>query len=134
MADDNEHNNSYNRARDYLSTFYEFANIVHNYDDTAYPDHDNINYVSPDYDGAEYDHNGHPVIPVDYDEFADVAYFIIAVYEHDNYDGLPTSENDHDPTLNHYDWYANNDDCGHRPNQHRHFRCYEYDDDDTYDG
>ena len=132
MADDNEHINAYNRAREHLTTFYEFANIVHNYDDTAYPDHDNINYVSPDYDGAEYDHNGQPVIPVDYDEFADVAYFIIAVYEHDDYDGIPTSENDHDLSFNHYDW--SNDDCGHRPNQHRHFRCYEYDDDDTDDG
>ena len=132
MADDNEHINAYNRAREHLTTFYEFANIVHNYNDTAYPDHDNINYVSPDYDGAEYDQNGQPVIPVDYDEFADVAYFIIAVYEHDDYDGIPTSENDHDLSFNHYDW--SNDDCGHRPNQHRHFRCYEYDDDDTDDG
>lgn len=45
--------------------FNEFANIVHNYDRTARPDHDDIVYDHHDLDhldGAEYDDNGDPVI------------------------------------------------------------------------
>ena len=52
--DDNEHRAAYERARDYAA----FADIVQHYDDTARPDHDDIDYDSPDHDGAEYDNNG----------------------------------------------------------------------------
>lgn len=52
--DDNEHSAAYERARDYAA----FADIVQHYDDTARPDHDDIDYDSPDHDGAEYDNNG----------------------------------------------------------------------------
>ena len=52
--DDNEHRAAYERARDYA----EFANIVQHYDDTARPNHDDIDYDAPDHDGTEYDDNG----------------------------------------------------------------------------
>ena len=58
-GDDNERANAYKR---YI--YNEFANIVHNYDDTASVDHDNIVYDDHDldfHDGAEYDDNGDPV-------------------------------------------------------------------------
>jgi hypothetical protein len=59
--DDDEHGAAYERARDYA----EFANIVHNYDDTARGNHDDIDFNDIDHDGAEYDDNGNPVIPID---------------------------------------------------------------------
>lgn len=58
--DDNEHNNAYDRATNFdASTYIEFARIIHNYDDTADVDHDNIDYEPDDnYDSTEYDDNG----------------------------------------------------------------------------
>lgn len=58
-GDDDERANAYQR---YI--FHQFADIVQHYDDTARPDHDDINYDSGDLDkldGAEYDNNGDPV-------------------------------------------------------------------------
>ena len=57
--DDDEHSAAYERANnDDISTYIDFARIVQHYDDTARPDHDNIDYESGDFDGAEYDDNG----------------------------------------------------------------------------
>lgn len=58
--DDDERAAAYQR---YI--FAEFADIVQHYDDTARPDHDNIDYTADDlnfHDGTEYDDNGDPVI------------------------------------------------------------------------
>lgn len=54
--DDDEHAAAYDRA-----IYYEFANIVQHYDDTARPAHDDIDFTPGDYDSAEFDDNGHPV-------------------------------------------------------------------------
>lgn len=43
------------------STFIEFAKIVQNYDATARPAHDDIEFEPADYDGFEYDFMGEPV-------------------------------------------------------------------------
>lgn len=58
--DDDEHSAAYERANndDHISTYINFANIIQHYDDTARPDHDDIDYEPADYDGAEYDDNG----------------------------------------------------------------------------
>lgn len=58
-GDDDERANAYDR---YINN--EFVNIVHNYDDTASVDHDNINYFYSTFDeldGAEFDDHGEPV-------------------------------------------------------------------------
>jgi hypothetical protein len=54
--DEDEHSAAYNRA-----VFYEFANIVQNYEDTARPPHDDIDFTPADYDSAEFDDAGEPV-------------------------------------------------------------------------
>ena len=44
-----------------------FHDIIQHYDDTAYPDHDDINYYPAsldDLDGAEYDNDGNVVSPI----------------------------------------------------------------------
>ena len=90
-GDDDERANAYNRY-----VYNEFANIVHNYDDTAnnvdhdqlddddqYNDDDLNNLHNLDYfDGAEYDDNGDPVI-----QFGVI--FGSAVDEFDNFDDIP---------------------------------------------
>lgn len=80
--DDDEQRSAYHRALNY-----EFFNIVQHFDDTARPAHDDIDYQSPDYDGAEFDSDGEYVTPIgdindilstiidiisDYDSFEDV--------------------------------------------------------------
>lgn len=54
--DDDDHAAAYDRA-----IYYEFANIVQHYDDTARPAHDDIDFIPADYDSAEFDDNGNPV-------------------------------------------------------------------------
>lgn len=60
---DDDRADAYNR---YVYT--EFANIVQHYDDTARPDHDDIDFDSSsidDLDGAEYDYDGNRVEYID---------------------------------------------------------------------
>lgn len=72
--DDNEQAKAYERASFDHATYIEFANIVHHFDDTARPAHDDIdfnydheidfddiNIDSDQFDATEYDHNGLPV-------------------------------------------------------------------------
>lgn len=54
--DDDEHAAAYDRA-----IYYEFANIVQHYNDTARPPHDDIDFTPGDYDSAEFDNDGEPV-------------------------------------------------------------------------
>lgn len=54
--DDDEHAAAYDRA-----VYYEFANIVQHYNDTARPAHDDIDFTPGDYDSAEFDDDGQPV-------------------------------------------------------------------------
>lgn len=57
--DDDEHNSAYERATDdHISTYINFANIIQHYDETARPEHDDIDYESGDFDSAEYDDTG----------------------------------------------------------------------------
>lgn len=72
--DDDEQRAAYERATFDHATYIEFANIVQHFDDTARPDHDNIdfnydhdinfddiNIDTDQFDATEYDHNGLPV-------------------------------------------------------------------------
>jgi hypothetical protein len=64
---DDERANAYNRH-----IYFEFARIVQQYDDTARPDHDDIDFdpASLDnLDGGEYDDNGTSVEPTGIDNF-----------------------------------------------------------------
>lgn len=54
--DDDERAKAFDRA-----VFIEFANIVQNYDETARPEHDDIQFEPGDYDSAEFDLDGEPV-------------------------------------------------------------------------
>jgi hypothetical protein len=56
--DDNDHGSAYDRAVDYI----KFVNIIQHYDDTARPDHDDIDFEPGDIDSAEYDNDGESVI------------------------------------------------------------------------
>lgn len=124
--DDNEHRAAYERARDYAT----FADIVQHYDATARGNHDDIDYNAPDYDGAEYDNNGEPVLligitgPYDHDIFIVLDSVVDAIVEFgsfddipDNYDFLPSTAYQVDP-----DNLAV-DDCGHHAADHRIWRC-----------
>jgi len=80
--DDDERGNAYQR---YI--FNEFAYIVHNYDDTADVDHDNLDndddiHDLDHLDGAEYDDNGDPVIQLG-------VIFGAAVDEFGSWDDIP---------------------------------------------
>jgi hypothetical protein len=110
--DDDEHSAAYERARDYA----EFANIVHNYDDTARGNHDDIDFDDIDHDGTEYDDNGNPVIPIDLADYiaANPAVGIIiavcdAIDDYDSGDNFYEAIN--------YDSY-----CHHEPTIHRLYR------------
>lgn len=54
--DEDERTKAYDRA-----VFIEFANIVQNYDETGFAEHDDIPYIPMDFDGSEYDFDGEPV-------------------------------------------------------------------------
>lgn len=82
--DDNEQRAAYERARDYAA----FADIVQHYDDTARPDHDDIDYDAPDHDGAEYDNDGELVALVGI--IGGVLYDIAdAIDEFGSFDNIP---------------------------------------------
>lgn len=72
--DDDEQANAYERAAFDHDTYIQFANIVHHFDETARPSHDDIDFnydhavdfddidIDTDqFDATEYDHNGEPV-------------------------------------------------------------------------
>jgi hypothetical protein len=60
--DDDEQHNAYERAMGFdPATFIEFASIIQNYDDTARPVHDDIDFEAGDFDSVEYDFDGEPV-------------------------------------------------------------------------
>jgi hypothetical protein len=62
--DDDEQRAAYDRAIEFARDNAAFADIIQHYDDTARPDHDDIDYDPAgldDLDGAEYDDNGDPV-------------------------------------------------------------------------
>lgn len=137
--DDDEQRAAYERARDYAA----FADIVQHYNDTARPDHDDIDYDSPDHDGAEYDNDGQPVLligitgPYDHDIFIVLDSVADAIIEFgsfndipDDYDFLPSTPYEADPD----DFPA--DDCGHRPTDHRIWRCdqFEFEHNDDFGG
>ena len=128
MADDNNHDYAYDRA----NVYHQFANIVQHYNDTARPDHDNIDYDSPDdFDGIEYDHNGQPVISID---IAYIVYHIAtiadAINEYGSFADIPDDfEFGDDDTPISFDWI---DDCRHYPAEHRHWRCDNKHDNDNY--
>lgn len=69
-----------------------FHDIIQHYDDTARPDHDDIDYEPADLDnldGAEYDHNGTVVLLIDPEFLSAISHIVIAAYEHDGFDNLP---------------------------------------------
>lgn len=124
--DDDEHRAAYERARDYA----EFASIVQHYDDTARGNHDDIDYDAPDHDGTEYDYDGEPVLligitgPLNNDIFVVLDSVVDAIIEFgsfddipDDYDFLPATPYETDPDD------LPTDDCGHRPADHRIWRC-----------
>jgi hypothetical protein len=98
--DDDEQRNAFERAAGFdASTYVEFANIVQHYDDTARPDHDDIDFDSNlDLDGSEYDNNGRRVLLygiilnflADFDESTNVDYF------NDDYDDDEFYDDDFD--------------------------------------
>lgn len=58
--DDDPAKAAFERALD-LQVFLDFAEIVQNFDDTAFPEHDDIDFEF-DSDGYEYDNDGEPVM------------------------------------------------------------------------
>jgi hypothetical protein len=84
--DDNERANAYNRH-----IYFEFANIVQHYNDTARPDHDNIDYTPADLDnldGDDYDNNGDPVEPFsNFDQF--LGSVVTAVEQFGSFSAIP---------------------------------------------
>lgn len=81
--DDDEQRSAYHRALNY-----EFFNIVQHFDDTAHPDHDDIDYTAPDYDSAEFDSDGHPVPPIG--DINDILAAIIdIVADYDSFEDIP---------------------------------------------
>ena len=105
--DDDEHSAAYERANndDHISTYINFANIIQHYDDTARPDHDNIDYESGDFDSAEYDDNGELVTLYGvllsffaaFDDATDVDYF------NDDYEDDPDDDIIYDITIYRYE-------------------------------
>lgn len=81
--DDDEQRSAYHRALNY-----EFFNIVQHFDDTARPAHDDIDYQSPDYDGAEFDGDGQYVAPIgDINDILATIADLIA--EYDSFEDIP---------------------------------------------
>jgi hypothetical protein len=116
--DDNEQRAAYERARDYAT----FADIVQHFDNTGSADHDNIDYDTPDFDGAEYDDNGEPVLVIDLTDFIAAnpnATIILAVCDAIDQFG---ADNDYDYGLpdNFYEGGDYDDfGCQHDPTIHR---------------
>jgi hypothetical protein len=133
MADDDEQRAAYERAIDY----HRFADIVQHYDDTARPDHDDIDYEPASLeqlDGAEFDHNGDDVPCIGI--ILHINNYIIAIADAidefgsfeaipDNHDFGPNDEPDLSAIFD--------IDCGHSPTKHRLDGCYGHDDDDPDD-
>jgi hypothetical protein len=124
--DDDEQRAAYDRAIEFARDNATFADIIQHYDDTARPDHDDIDYDPAgldDLDGAEYDNRGVAVILVDPDIISNISAFIIATYEHGSFDNIP---DDYE-----FDTYASGgDNCGHFPKRERFYRCANDDDSD----
>jgi hypothetical protein len=65
--DDDEQRAAYDRAAEFARDNAAFHDIIQHYDDEARPDHDDIDYDPAgidNLDGAEYDNDGDPVIPI----------------------------------------------------------------------
>jgi hypothetical protein len=84
--DDDERTNAYKRH-----IYFEFANIVQHYNDTARPAHDDIDFVPAtldDLDGAEYDNDGNTVELSD--DINDLVANIIAAIDYfGSFDNIP---------------------------------------------
>lgn len=117
--DDNDAHAAYERARDHSATFIEFANIVQHYDDNGTADHDNIDYTADDIDGAEYDHHGNRVEPIDFDI---IDHIVLAVYEYDGFDNIPEDYDFNSGAVYHV--HLGVQACGHNPSVHRFFKRY----------
>ena len=66
------------------ATYIEFAKIVQNFDDTARPEHDDINYDDDDLDDAEFDNNGNRVSPLGL-----ISAIADAIIEFGSFDDIP---------------------------------------------
>lgn len=89
LYDDDEQRNAYERATnpDYQE-YLKFAEIVQQYDETACPEHDNIEfeYATLDQlDGREFPDGAEEVPMLDLDVISD---FIVAAHEFADFDGL----------------------------------------------
>ena len=86
---DDERSNAYNRH-----IYFEFASIVQHYNNTARPEHDDIDFVPAtvdELDGIEFDYNGDYVTPVDdFDEFNDfIVDLISAIDRFGSFEDIP---------------------------------------------
>lgn len=119
--DDDEHRAAYDRAAEFARDNAAFHDIIQHYDDTARPDHDDIDFDSAgidNLDGAEYDQHGVAVILVDPDIISNISTFIIATYEHGGFDNIPDD----------YEFGAGPETCGHNPSFGRYYWCADDDD------
>ncbi len=104
--DDDEQKSAYERAGFDHATYIEFANMVHHFDETARPAHDDIDFNydheidfddididSDQFDSAEYDHNGLPVTL-----YGVIIYnFAAAEDDYDFWDDMPDGYEPDDP-------------------------------------
>jgi hypothetical protein len=83
---EDERSAAYNRH-----IYFEFAKIVQNYNDTAHPEHDDIEFVPAtidELDGLELDMNGEKFDPLD--EFNDfIVDLISAIQEYGSFEDIP---------------------------------------------
>ena len=130
--DDDEQRAAYERAIDY----HRFADIVQHYDDTARPDHDDIDYepASLDHlDGADYDLYGDDVPCIGI--ILHINNYIISVAEAiEQFGSFKAIPDDYDLTSNDVDLSVIFDcECGHSPTKHRLDGCYGHTDPDDDD-
>lgn len=123
MADDDEQRAAHDRAIEFARDNAAFHDIIQHYDDTARPDHDDIDYDPTgidNLDGTEYDEHGVAVILVDPDIISNISTFIIATYEHGSFDNIPDD----------YEFGVGPETCSHNPSFGRYYWCSDDNDDD----
>jgi hypothetical protein len=124
--DDDEHRAAHDRATEFARDNAVFHDIIQHYDDTARPDHDDIDFDPAgidNLDGTEYDDDGDPVLPIGavgtiVIDLTDILGSIYeAIEQFGDFDDIPDD----------YEFGVGPETCGHNPSFGRYYWC---DDDD----